>query len=121
MPARFGRCVIPIHRQLGKAKRESFGSGVLLRILDSRFLVSAAQVFNSDCLWLPGKPKFVPLDAAGQVMGTSLDLAASQTDIEDVGYVALHALASAALTAQARVSGPRHRSNLLNPSRIRFP
>jgi hypothetical protein len=93
-------CVIPIHRELGGRRLESFGSGVLLRILEYRVLTSVSHVLLADRLILPGIPQFVPLDGAGRIFTTSPNLAAAQNDPADVGYVILNRGAIDALTAQ---------------------
>lgn len=92
-------CVIPIHKEK-RARLESFGSAVLLRALDYRVLVSGAHVLLDDPLWLPGKPKFVPLDLAGRVFATSADLDAAKKDRADLAYAVLNQTAADALEAQ---------------------
>ena len=92
-------CVIPIHKEK-RGRLESFGSGVLLRALEYRMMVSAAHVLLDDPLWLPGKPRFVPLDSAGRVFATCPDLDAAKKDRADLAYTVLEETAAEALEAQ---------------------
>lgn len=72
---------------------------MLLRVLEHRFLASAAHVVADDKLWLPGKPHFLPLDGAGQVVMTAPDLEAAQKDKADVAFVLLNQTYADGLTA----------------------
>ncbi len=101
MPARHDTSLIAINRQADRARLEHFGSGILVRLREHYFVLSAAHVFTSQKLWLPGKPS-MPLDEAGRTFATSPFDRTPHADHLDLGYVLLNAKAVAALTALGR-------------------
>jgi len=81
--------ICPIFRTDNNGNPEQFGSGVLIRIADHYFLVSAAHVmdeFNRNSILIPGKNHLIPLTGSYSV--TELpDTGLRDDDHSDFGFL----------------------------------